>query len=163
MHTTTVITTLLIFFCCGISGYKCDNRPEDSFDASTVEGDPWPWLREEAPAASKLCSDAVENRHFGRILACERLERLFVGVQYSNQGKADRNVELAINIMKEVTAHTFFLFKDEPTLQDELADILENFFKVEGGDYWRNGLVPAREQYSLTLWLFDKLDKMTSE
>lgn len=163
MLRTITTAILLSFLCCGILAYGCNDNPEDNFDKSTVAGNPWPWLEKEAPAANNLCSIAVEKGYFGRILACERLERFFFGLQFFHQTKSDPNIELTVQILKEVTARNFFLVKSEPSLQDELVDILKDFFKMDGGDYWRNGLVSARNQYSLTLWLFDKLDKMTSE
>jgi len=97
------------------------------------------------------------NSGFCRILACERLERLFFSLDFSKIAETDSNVRHAIKILKSTTDR--ILFGD--SLKEELVGILKDLFQMDGGTLWRVGLVSAEQQYHMTLWILDKLDQMT--
>lgn len=133
----------------------------DKFDESTVAHQPWPWLDDNAASFSKVCAIAVEKKHYGRILACERLERLFFSLDSSKRAEKNSNVRHAIKILKSPTDR--FVFGSDDTPKEELVGILKDLFQMDGGTLWRVGLVHPQQQYPMTLWILDKLDEMTLE
>jgi len=147
----------LLLLCLQIQASDCYEELSDKFDESTVAHQPWPWLDSNAAEFSKVCATAVERKHYGRILACERLERLFFSLDFSKIAETDSNVRHAIKILKSTTDR--ILFGD--SLKEELVGILKDLFQMDGGTLWRVGLVSAEQQYHMTLWILDKLDQMT--
>lgn len=148
------------------SALACAASGEHSFDASTVEGHPWPWLDRELPEIGMLCKAAADERHYGRILACERMERLFLGIDIGKHSDRlgfgntwDENWKRAVETMR-ATVDIWHISEEARTDKDILSEYLADFFKPNGGILWRRGLIEATRQYDLTMRVLQQLDIM---
>jgi hypothetical protein len=156
-----VIITLMTMVHSG-SSYRTSNdcHPGKTFDVSTVQNNPWPWLSRELPKMNNLCQTAAKKEHSGRVLACERLERFFFALELSDLARTRPDIQRAINIVSSSVSYRLIL-RDEPiSSKDTVTEILEEFFALDGGLLWRRGLVSPETQYELAFSVLKKVDEI---